>query len=284
MSPLETMPVSPFARQTRWLLKGLAAIILVFLYLPIGFLILFSFEEASTPGLPITGLTLSWYQKMLSDSAIQTAVLNSVIVAAAVAVLATVIGTMAAFPLVRGGIPRPGAARLLFTMPIMIPGVLLGIGLLIFFRRVADLNLSLVTVIAGHLVFTTPFVVLIVAARLQGFDRRLEWAAADLGADSRATLRHIVLPLISPAIIAGALLSVTLSIDEFVITYFTIGPQLTLPLYIYTQIKFGVTPEVNAVATVILVVTLGVFGLGSLVLSRGRRLLRPHRGSTEGRA
>jgi spermidine/putrescine transport system permease protein len=281
MSPLETMPVSPFARQTRWLLKGLAAIVLVFLYLPIGFLILFSFEEASTPGLPITGLTLHWYLKMLSDSAIQTAVFNSVIVAAAVAVLATIIGTMAAFPLVRGGIPMPGAARLLFTMPIMIPGVLLGIGLLIFFRRVADLNLSLLTVIAGHLVFTTPFVVLIVAARLQGFDRRLEWAAADLGADSRATLRHIVLPLISPAIIAGALLSVTLSIDEFVITFFTIGPQTTLPLYIYTQIKFGVTPEVNAVATIILVVTLAVFGLGSLVLSRGRHLLHPRRESAE---
>lgn len=278
MSPLETMPVSPFARQTRWLLKGLATAILLFLYLPIAFLILFSFEEAATPGLPITGLTLHWYQQMLSDSAIHKAVLNSVIVAAAVAILATIIGTMAAFPLVRGGIKRAGAARLLFTMPIMIPGVLLGIGLLIFFRRVAHLDLSLMTVIAGHLVFTTPFVVLIVAARLQGFDRRLEWAAADLGANSVATLRHIVLPLISPAIVAGALLSVTLSIDEFVITYFTIGPQLTLPLYIYTQIKFGVTPEVNAVATVILVVTLLAFGLGTLVLGRGRRLLR--RGGT----
>jgi spermidine/putrescine transport system permease protein len=274
ISPLETMPVSPFARQTRWLLKGLAAAILVFLYLPIAFLILFSFEEAATPGLPITGLTLHWYEAMLSDSAIHTAVLNSVIVAVAVAILATIIGTMAAFPLVRGGIPRPDAARLLFTMPIMMPGVLLGIGLLIFFRRVAHLDLSLMTVIAGHLVFTTPFVVLIVAARLQGFDRRLEWAAADLGADNRATLRHIVLPLISPAIVAGALLSVTLSIDEFVITYFTIGPQLTLPLYIYTQIKFGVTPEVNALATVILVTTLGAFAIGTLLLSGGRRFRR----------
>jgi spermidine/putrescine transport system permease protein len=139
---------------------------------------------------------------------------------------------------------------------------------------VLDLHLGLNTVIAGHLVFTTPFVVLIVAARLQGFDRRLEWAAADLGANSRQTLRLIVLPLIAPAIIAGALLSVTLSIDEFVISFFTIGPQLTLPLYIYTQIKFGVTPEVNAVATVILVVTLAAFALGSVLLSRGRRLMR----------
>src|SRR5438034_1091963 len=95
--------------------------------------------------------------------------------------------------------------------------------------------------------------------------RRLAWAAADLGANNRQTLRHIVLPLIAPAIIAGALLSVTLSIDEFVVTFFTIGPQLTLPLYIITQIKFGVTPEVNALATLILVVTLTVFGVGSVL-------------------
>ncbi len=274
ISPIETMPVSPYARQTRGCLAVMAGAVLAFLYVPIAFLILFSFEQADTPGLPITGLTLHWYGEMLRDSAIHTAVFNSIEVAAVVTLLATIIGTMVAFPLVRGGIRFPGTARLMFTMPIMIPGVLIGIGLLIFFRRVLDLHLGLNTVIAGHLVFTTPFVVLIVAARLQGFDRRLEWAAADLGANSRQTLRLIVLPLIAPAIIAGALLSVTLSIDEFVISFFTIGPQLTLPLYIYTQIKFGVTPEVNAVATVILVVTLAAFALGSVLLSRGRRLMR----------
>jgi spermidine/putrescine transport system permease protein len=151
--------------------------------------------------------------------------------------------------------------------------VLIGLGLLVFITLLG-IKLGLHTVIAGHLVFTTPFVVLIVAARLQGFDRRLEWAAADLGASNRETLRHIVLPLIAPAIVAGALLSVTLSIDEFVVTFFTIGPQLTLPLFIITQIKFGVTPEVNALATVILVVTLTVFGVGSVLLGTGRRFRR----------
>jgi len=268
---LETMPVSPHARKTRGCLAILAGAILAFLYLPIALLVLFSFEQADTPGFPITGLTLHWYQAMLSDSSIHTALFNSVEVAVVVALLATIIGTMAAFPLVRGGIRFPGAARLLFTLPIMIPGVLLGIGLLVFITALG-FKLGLGTVIAGHLVFTTPFVVLIVAARLHGFDRRLEWAAADLGANNRQTLRHIVLPLIAPAIAAGALLSVTLSIDEFVVTFFTIGPQLTLPLYIYTQIKFGVTPEVNALATVILVVTLAVLALGTLLL-RGRRRL-----------
>jgi spermidine/putrescine transport system permease protein len=270
---LETRPVSPLAQQTRGCLGVLTAATLVFLYLPIVFLILFSFEVADTPGFPITGLTTHWYEKMLTDSAIHSALFNSVLVAVIVSLLATLIGTMAAFPLVRGGIRFPGTARILFTLPIMIPGVLIGLGLLVFLTLLG-IRLGLHTVILGHLVFTTPFVVLIVAARLQGFDRRLEWAAADLGANGRQTLRHIVLPLIAPAIIAGALLSVTLSIDEFVVTFFTIGPQLTLPLFIITQIKFGVTPEVNALATLILVGTLSVFGLGTLLLSGSRRFRR----------
>jgi spermidine/putrescine transport system permease protein len=269
------MPVSRFARQTRWSLIALTGAVLAFLYLPIAFLVLFSFETSATPGLPITGLTLHWYEVLVADSSIQKAVLTSVEVAAVVTLIATVIGTMVAFPLVRGGVRAPGTLRLAFTMPIMIPGVLIGIGLLIFFRQVLHIPLGLYTVVAGHLVFTIPFVVLVVAARLQGFDRRLEWAAADLGAGPRNTLRYIVLPLIAPAILAGALLCVTLSIDEFVITFFTIGPQQTLPLYIYTQIKFGVTPEVNAVGTMILGVTLGVLFLGSLVSSvRGGRAAR----------
>ena len=272
IDPIELMPVDRHARRTRRLLAFLTGAILAVLYVPIAFLILFSFETSATPGLPILGLTTHWYEAMLKDRLIQEAVVNSVMVAAVVAVIASIIGTMAAFPLVRARLRAADATRLLFTMPIMIPGVLLGIGLLLTFRRILDWDLSMLTVIAGHLVFTTPFVVLIVSARLQGFDRRLEWAAADLGADAGRTLRHIVLPLISPAILAGALLSVTLSIDEFVITFFTIGPDSTLPLYIYTQIKLGVTPEVNAVATVILVVTLAAFFLGSLLLSGGRRL------------
>jgi spermidine/putrescine transport system permease protein len=274
VDPTETMPVSRWSRQTRWALLGWATLILFFLYLPIFFLVLFSFEVSQTPGLPITGLTLNWYAVMLGDKSIHTAVLNSVMVAVIVAVIATTLGTMTAFVIVRGGYRWAGTARLAFTLPMMIPGVLLGIGLLLTFRRVADLNMSLATVIAGHLVFTTPFVVLIVAARLQGFDRRLEWAAADLGADNRSTLRHIVLPLIFPAIMAGFLMSITLSIDEFVITYFTVGSQMTLPIFIYTQIKFGVTPEVNALATVILVVTILGFALGSIALAGGRSAFR----------
>jgi len=186
---------------------------------------------------------------------------------------------MAAFPLVRARVRWPNAARVLVTMPIMFPGVLIGVGLLIFLAGVLHLQLSLLTVIAGHLVLTMPFVVLIVSARLQGFDRRLEWAAADLGASPARTLWSVVLPLIAPAIVAGALLSVTLSIDEFVVTFFTIGPQLTLPIYFYTQIKFGVTPEVNAVATLLLVATILAFSLAALLASAIGRIRRARLGS-----
>lgn len=280
VDPLETMPVSPHARATRWALRLWFGVFIVFLYLPIAFMVIFSFDEGSTPGLPITGFTLRWYDEMLNNRQLLRAVGNSITVAAVVSVLATIIGTMAAFVLVRGGIRYPSATRIAFTLPIMVPGVLIGVSLLIYFARAADLPLSLWTVIAGQLVVTVPFVVLIVASRLQGFDRSLEWAAADLGATPRQAIRHIVLPLIAPAILAGALISVTLSIDEFVITWFTVGNQPTLPTYIYTRVKFGVTPEVNAVATIMLVATLLIFGIASVALGRARRLTGRRRRAT----
>ena len=271
MDPLETMPVSPHGRLTRRLLWLLAAAILAFLYLPIAFMILLSFNDSRIVGLPYLGFTLDWYEQAIGNDILLESVANTVVVAISVAILATVIGSMAAFVLVRGRIRYPGATRVVATMPIMFPGMLLGIGILIFLRRILDLELSLLTVVAGHLVFTVPFVILIVAARLQGFDRNLEWAAADLGATPRSTIRYIILPLIWPAVLAAGLISVTLSVDEFIITFFTVGPQTTLPLYIYTQIKFGVTPEVNAIATMFLAVMLGLLLVGLIVVAARRR-------------
>lgn len=272
IDPLEGMPVGPHARLTRQVLRAWALVLLAFLYLPIAMMVLLSFNSGRTVGLPFQSFTLHWYETALSNPILMGAVWNSIAVALIVAVLATIVGTMAAFPLVRAGIRYPGAARVVATMPIMLPGMLLGLGILIFLRRVLDLDLSLGTVVLGHLVFTTPFVILIVAARLQGFDSSLEWAAADLGATPRRTVRHIILPLIWPAILAGALISVTLSIDEFIITFFTVGPQMTLPIYIYTQIKFGVTPEVNAVATLLLIATVGLLVVGSIGVRVGHRV------------
>lgn len=272
VDPLETMPVSRYAAGVKWGLRLAFVALLVFLYLPIIFMVIFSFDESATPGLPITGFTLRWYEEMANNRVLLRAVGNTISVAIIVSILATIIGTMAAFVLVRARVRFPNATRIAFTLPIMVPGVLIGVSLLIFFARALDVGLSLLTVIAGQLVITVPFVVLIVASRLQSVDRALEWAAADLGASPRRTLRHIVLPIIWPAILAGALISVTLSVDEFVITWFTVGPQPTLPTYIYTRVKFGVTPEVNAVATVMLVVTLGMLGLAALALGRVRGL------------
>jgi ABC-type spermidine/putrescine transport system permease subunit II len=271
MDRLDTMPVSPHARLTRRLLRIWAGVIIVYLYLPIVFLVMFSFEDSKSVGFPIPGWTLSWYEGLPSNGPLLGAIGQSVSTAAIVAVVSTVIGTMAAFPLVRSGMRFPNIARILFTMPIMMPGLIIGIGILIFLANYLHVVLSQLTVVAGHLVLTMPFVILIVSARLQGFDRRLEWAAADLGASPTQVMRRIVLPLIFPAILAGALISVTLSIDEFVVTFWTVGPKLTLPIYIYTQIKFGVTPEVNAVATLVLAFSILVLALAAaLALAFGR--------------
>mgnify|MGYP003333074802 CR=1 FL=1 len=275
---LETMSVSPWSRFTRRALRLWGILVLAFLYLPIAVMVLFSFQEGKSVAFPFRGPSLEWYGKALGNVQLIEAVKTSLTVAIVVAILATLIGTMAAFGLVRGGVRFPNAIRIAVTMPIMLPGMLIGISMLVFLARVAGIAPSLATVVLGHLVFTTPFVVLIVAARLQGFPRALEWAAADLGASPVRTLRHVILPLIAPAIVGGALIAVTLSIDEFIVTFFLIGPQSTLPLYIYTQVKFGVTPEVNAIATLILVGTLTVLGAGALIASSGRRLRRPAEG------
>jgi spermidine/putrescine transport system permease protein len=274
MDILETMPVSPRPKLVRWVYRFWALVVFGFLYLPIAVLVVFSFEASSTIGLPWTGFSLRWYEGLSQNDALMSAVANSIVVAAVVAVIATVIGTMAAFGLVRSGMRFPNAVRVLITMPIMLPGILLGVAALVFLTQTFHARLSLVTVVLGHLVFTTPFVVLIVAARLQGFDRRLEMAAADLGATPRQRVQLIVLPLIASSIVAAALIAVTLSIDEFIVTFFLVGSQLTLPMYIYTQIKFGVTPEVNAVATLLLLgtfATLVVAGGGIRLIGSVRR-------------
>ena len=176
---------------------------------------------------------------MFGDLEIQDALRTTLKVAAQVTVVSVLIGTAAAFPLVRGRLRFAGGLRVTMTLPIMIPGILIGISLLILYTQVLHVPLSPRTAVIGQSLYTIPFVLLLVAARLQGFDRNLERAASDLGANTFNRLRLVVLPLIFPAILAGALFAFTLSFDEFVITYFIIGNANTLPIYIYTQIKFG---------------------------------------------
>jgi ABC-type spermidine/putrescine transport system permease subunit II len=177
---------------------------------------------------------------------------------------------------VRSRLPFREGIRIVLILPIMIPGILIGVSLLVLFTSTFHRTLSPETAVIGQAVYTTPFVILLVAARLQGFDSALERAAADLGANAYQRMRRVILPLIFPAILAGALFAFTLSLDEFIITYFLIGANNTLPIFIYTQIKFGITPEVNAVATLLLAGSLLLLALAFLLPQLVRRArLRP---------
>jgi ABC-type spermidine/putrescine transport system permease subunit II len=160
------------------------------------------------------------------------------------------------------------------TLPIMIPGLLIGVSLLVLLTTVFKWELSPQTAVIGQAVYTTPFVLLLVAARLQGFDPALERAASDLGANTARRLRHVVLPLIMPAVFAGALFAFTLSLDEFIITNFLIGARNTLPIYIYTQVKFGITPEVNALASLLLAASVTLIAAAFLLPPAIRRVRR----------
>jgi ABC-type spermidine/putrescine transport system permease subunit II len=264
-------------RAARASLSVYGALVYVFLFAPIVLLVLFSFNANRYGTFPITGWTLTWYRQAFNDYQVHDAVSTTLKVALQVTAISTLAGTAAAFPLVRSRLPFREGIRIVFILPIMIPGLLIGVSLLVLFTSTFHWQLSPETAVIGQSVYTTPFVILLVAARLQGFDTTLERAAADLGANSFQRLRRVVLPLILPAILGGALFAFTLSLDEFIITYFLIGGHNTLPIFIYTQVKFGITPEVNAVATLLLAGSLLLLGLAfSLpqLVRRTRRALR----------
>ena len=258
-------------RVVRGLLGWYALAIYVFLFAPIGLLVLFSFNANRYGTFPITGWTLSWYRQAFSDYQVQDAVRTTIKIALQVTVISAVVGTAAAFPLVRSRLPFREGLRIVLILPIMIPGILIGVSLLVLFTSTFHRTLSPETAVIGQAVYTTPFVILLVAARLQGFDSALERAAADLGANAYQRMRRVILPLIFPAILAGALFAFTLSLDEFIITYFLIGANNTLPIFIYTQIKFGITPEVNAVASLLLAGSLLLLALAFLLPQLVRR-------------
>ena len=263
--------VSPHARLVRSLLGGWAVLVYVFLFAPIVLLVLFSFNANKYGTFPFTGWTTSWYGQVFGDYQIKDALTTSLKVALEVTLISTVVGTAAAFPLVRSRLPFRSGVRIGFILPIMIPGLLIGVSLLVLLTSTFHFQLSPQTAVIGQAVYTTPFVLLIVAARLQGFDPALERAASDLGADTFRRLRHVVLPLIMPAIFAGALLVFTLSLDEFIITLFLIGGHNTLPIYIYTQVKFGITPEVNALASLLLAASLTLIAIAFVAPPAVRR-------------
>jgi spermidine/putrescine transport system permease protein len=248
-------------------------LIYAFVFAPIAFLVLFSFNANPAGAFPITGLTTRWYEEMLDDFELQDAFWTSLEVALQVTLVSVLVGTAAAFPLVRSRLRFRNAIRLAVTLPIMLPGLLIGISLLILLGGVLDLDLSRRTAVVGQCIFTTPFVILLVAARLQLLDPKLEWAAGDLGASPRRRILHVVLPALMPALMASALLAFTLSFDEFIITLFVIGGDQTLPLYVFNHVRYGITPSVNAVASVFLLGSFAVLTL-ALALPSGLRRVR----------
>lgn len=240
------------------LLMGANAwLIYIALYAPILLLIIFSFNQSKLNAI-WTGFTFDWYGVLFGDEAVGKAVINTLIVALVSTVISTVIGTTTALALSRYNFFGKSAFEGLLYIPIIIPEIVMGVSLLLFFVQI-KLALSIWTIILAHITFNIPFVAVVVRARLADFDNRLLEAAADLGAGPWRTFSKVTLPLIMPGIVGGALLAFTLSIDDFVISFFTTGPGAnTLPLHIYSMVKTGVTPEINAVSTLLLLASIGL--------------------------
>lgn len=249
-----------------------AALVYAFLYIPLVIVVVYSFNDSKLNA-EWVGFTLSWYKALFSNQEMLTAARNSLIIAVSASFCATILGTMAGLAIHRYKLKF--LPVLVFT-PVAMPEILLGVALLLFFLQVLNLTLGMISIIIAHTTFCLGFVAIIVRARLQGMDESIFEAARDLGASPWQTFRMITLPLIMPAVVAGALMSFTLSIDDFVITFFTKGVgEPILPIQIYTMIKVAVTPEVNAISTLLMLLTLTMIiiasKLDSSVLRRGTK-------------
>ncbi len=277
----EARAVDRWAGLVEGWLKGHTLLVYAFLYIPIAVVVLFAFNDTNRRVTAWDGFSVKWFGVALNDSVVQKALLNSFIVAIPNAILATLFGTMAALGLQRvGKRVRLGFDALTYTS-IIVPEVVIALATLVLFATGFDaieatfgvkLNFGHATIIASHVLFNTSLVLLLVRARLSGMDRTLVEASSDLFATPLRTFTQITLPMLLPAIVAGFLLAFTFSFDDYVITTFVSGPgSSTLPLFIFGQVKRGVTPETNAVATMILAFTIGTLLIGQLALMRQSR-------------
>lgn len=257
------------SRPPRRGLSLLAGAILVFLYAPIGVVILWSFN-AGRHGMAWQGFSLRWYAGLLENEQIHAAAFNTLRLAALSTALATLLGTGLGYVLARHAFRGRRAIERLLQLPVLMPDIVLAVGLVLLFQQTRAwlglFELGFPAMLAGHVTFQIPFVAMVVRARLAGLDPALEEAAHDLGADARAVFRHVTLPLMAPGILAGALLAFTLSLDDFVVSFFTSGPgTTTLPVLIYTSVRRGLSPEINALSALMLLasvlVTLAVLRL-----------------------
>ena len=253
-------------RPSAWL-RAYTLLAYAFIYVPILVLVVFSFNSQKM-NIRWEGATLSWYGTLFRDTQVLLATRNTLLIALISTLVATVIGTMAALAMQRYRFPGYAASETLMYVPIVIPEVVMGISLLVFFVLIR-FTLGLVTITLSHIAFNIPFVALVVRARLHGYDNAIDEAAMDLGANELTTFWWITLPTIMPGVLSGALLAMTLSLDDYVITYFTAGPgSTTLPLRVFSMVRFMVTPEINALSTLWLVVVFLILAVGRILESR----------------
>jgi spermidine/putrescine transport system permease protein len=243
-----------------WLLVSWSVVVYAFLYLPIAVLVLMSFNDSAILSLPFKGMTLDWYSLAFRDRSIQQALINSLKVAGSATVLATLFGLLAAFAIYRYQFFGKNAFRIALNLPILLPGIVTGVAMLAYFSDLG-LELSLGTVILGHAVFGIPVALGPILTRLTQFPRSLEEAAYDLGATPGQVFRDVVLPYIRSAVISGALLAFTLSFDEVVVTIFLTGRDNTLPMEIWGRLRTNITPEITAIATLVLLASGTIVGL-----------------------
>jgi spermidine/putrescine transport system permease protein len=252
------------ARTLLW--RAGAGLIAVFMLSPLLLLVLFAFSDKDLLTFPITGLTLGWFSAVLTNDKFWAAFHNSVIVTGTVGVVTTVVGTMAALGLARLTPRMASLAMSVLSIPVMLPPLVLAVALANYYATVG-IRLGLGPVIAGHLVFTQPFVILIVHARLAGFDGAIVRSARDLGASPLRAFLTVTLPIVRPTIVGAALVAMALSLDDFILTFFTIGGGSTLPVYLWGLMRKGVNPQINVASLMLITITIGA----SLIAMRATR-------------
>lgn len=244
-----------------------ACLVYSFLYIPIIVVIIFSFNT-SKRNITFDGFTFDWYAKMANNEQLMKAFFNTLIVAAASTAISVVIGTLCAVGLYKFEFKLKQLISDSLYIPIVIPELVMGIGLLMFFSAL-DLPMNMYTLIISHVTFSMPFVVITVRARISGFDKSIEEAARDLGANEFRTFMRVTLPMIAPGVISGGMLALTMSLDDVVVSYFTAGPDSqTLPLKILGMVKKGVSPDVNALSALMILGTVLVMVLSRIIQSR----------------
>lgn len=238
--------------------------LLVLMYLPIVVVIIYSFNVSKTDA-QWTGFTLEWYTKLFNNKSLMEALKNSIILAISSCFISALIGTIGAVGIVRADFKSKGIIENIVMLPIMIPEIILGMVFLSFFSFIG-LPFGMFTLIIGHTTFCIPYIFIVVKGRLVGIDRSIGEAARDLGASQVRMFFDITLPLISPAVISGTLLAFAMSLDDVVISFFVTGAKTnTLPIKIYSQIKVGVTPEINALCTIMLIFTFVIMLISSKI-------------------